>query len=108
MPLSEHEERQLQEIARRLSQDDPQFVATVSNENVARMQLRRLRWAVAGFFVGLGLLLGLSFHFALGVIGFAVMLASVLLGARAGRTLGSSPLRVVEELRRGSRGRGRS
>ncbi len=89
MPLSEHEERALEEIARHLSEDDPKFVATVSNASPTRVHLRRLRWAAAGFVVGLLLLLGLTFHLLFGLAGFALMLASVVVAVGAIRRLAS-------------------
>ncbi|MBW3576477.1 MAG: DUF3040 domain-containing protein [Actinobacteria bacterium] len=100
MPLSEHEERMLQEIARQLSEEDPKFVATVANTTPARLHLRRLRWSVIGFLVGLVTLLGLTFHLVLGMVGFALMFTSVLVGAGAVRGLGSGPGGVIDELRR--------
>lgn len=90
MPLSEHEERALEEIARHLSEDDPKFVATVSNSSPTRVHMRRLRWAAAGFVVGLLLLLGLTFHLAFGLIGFAMMFTSVVVAVGAARRLVSS------------------
>ncbi len=100
MPLSEHEERALAEIARRLSEEDPRFVATVSQTTVGRVQRRRLRLAVLGAVVGFITLLGLTFHIALGVIGFALMLASVVVGARAMRSLHESDEDPLSALRR--------
>lgn len=99
MPLSEHEERALEEIARRLSEEDPKFVATVSSSTVTRLHLRRVRRAVIGFLVGLLTLLGLTFHFAFGLIGFTVMLASLIYGAQALRNVGGVSA-VVDEIRR--------
>lgn len=92
MPLSEHEERALEEIARRLSEEDPSLAATVSNTTVASVELRRLRWSVIGFVVGLLLLLSLVVHLALGLAGFALMLTSVVMGGRAVRKLGARAL----------------
>lgn len=95
MPLSEHEERALQEIARHLSEDDPKFVATVSNASPVRVHMRRLRWAAVGFVAGLVLLLGLTFHILFGLVGFGLMLTSVVVAVGAIRRLtsgGSDPL----------------
>lgn len=108
MALSEHEERALEEIARRLAEDDPKFVATVANTSPARVQLRRLWWAAFGFVVGLVTLLGLTFHLAFGVVGFLTMLASVLVAAGAVRSLGSAGGDVVAQLRRSLSRRDRS
>ena len=100
MPLSEHEERALAEIERRLYEDDPRFVATVSTTTVARVHLRRVRLSALGFVVGLILLLGLTFNLAFGVAGFALMLVSVIAGASAIRALSAGGGVLAEELRR--------
>jgi hypothetical protein len=102
MPLSEHEERALQEIARQLSEEDPKFVETVSNTTVARVQRRRLRLAIAGFVLGLLTLFGLIIHLAFGVVGFALMLASVVYGYQALRALSVESGDPISQLRRPS------
>lgn len=99
MPLSENEERALEEIARHLSEEDPQFVATVSNTTVTGMHLKRVRRAVIGFVLGLLLLFGLVVHFLFGLTGFALMLTSVVYGARALRAAGG-PRDILTEIRR--------
>ncbi|MBW3662174.1 MAG: DUF3040 domain-containing protein [Actinobacteria bacterium] len=81
MPLSEHEERILAEIERRLTEDDPRFIERT--RRVAAADGARLRWSVAGFVVGLLLLFGLTFHIGFGFVGFALMLVSVIVGVRA-------------------------
>ena len=100
MPLSEHEERALAEIERGLYEDDPRFVATVSTTTVARVHLRRVRLAVGGFILGLVLLLGLTFNLAFGVVGFALMLVSLVAGATAIRALSAGGSALADELRR--------
>lgn len=91
MPLSEHEERVLAEMERRLVQDDPRFVART--ERAAQRAdraggpltgtTRRIRRASVGIVVGIACLLGLTFQLALGVVGFALLLVSLydLVGA---------------------------
>ncbi len=100
MPLSEHEKRVLDEIARHLSEEDPKFVENVESTTATRLHLRRLRWALVGFLLGLGSLLGITFDFAFGVAGFAIMLVSLLFAARAIRELGSGVYGLVTELGR--------
>ncbi len=85
MPLSEHEERVLAEMERRLATDDPRFVARTDRavQKVDRASspmassTRRLRRSIVGIVVGIGCLLGLTFHIALGVVGFALLLVSI-------------------------------
>ncbi len=100
MPLSEHEKRVLEEIARHLSEEDPKFVENVASTTATRLHLRRLRWALVGIFLGLATLLGITFHFAFGVAGFAIMLVSLLFAARALRGLGSGIFGLVAQLGR--------
>lgn len=100
MPLSEHEKRALEEIARHLSEEDPRFVENVASTTATRLHLRRLRWALAGFLLGLVTLLGITFHFAFGVAGFAIVLVSLLFAGGAIRGLGSGVFGLVAELGR--------
>lgn len=100
MPLSEHEKRVLDEIARHLSEEDPKFVENVESTTATRLHLRRLRWALVGFLLGLATLLAITFHFAFGVAGFAIMLVSLLFAASAIRGLGSGVYGLVAELGR--------
>lgn len=78
MPLSEHEQRILAEIERRLAEEDPRFVERTRRANDDGDRFRRLRWAVLGALVGFVTLFGLTFHFAFGVVGFTLMLFSVV------------------------------
>ncbi len=100
MPLSEHEKRVLDEIARHLSEEDPKFVENVASTTATRLHLRRLRWSLVGFFLGLATLLGITFHFAFGMAGFAMMLVSLLFAAGAIRGLGSGAVGLVAQLGR--------
>ncbi|MDX1512098.1 MAG: DUF3040 domain-containing protein [Nitriliruptorales bacterium] len=83
MGLSEHEQKILDEIERHLAEDDPRFMQRAQRVSSARFGSRRLVGAAVGLVVGLVLLLGLTFHIAFGLAGFAVMFASVVVGATA-------------------------
>lgn len=85
MGLSEHEQKILDEIERHLAEDDPRFVQRAERVSVRRLGPARLVWPVVGFVLGLVLLLGLTFHIAFGLAGFAVMFASIVVGATAWR-----------------------
>lgn len=102
MPLSDEEERALQEIARHLSEEDPKLVATVSNTTVSGVNRRRLRYAIGGFIAGFVLLLGLVLHLALAVVGISLMFLSVLVGARAVKVLSEEGGDPLSQLRRRS------
>ena len=76
MPLSEHEQRQLEQIEQALYTEDPKFVHAVRSSDPRVHYKRRAFQAVAGFVLGVGLLLGgvISQYIWVGVAGFIVML----------------------------------
>jgi hypothetical protein len=86
MPLSEHEQRILAEIERRLLEEDPKFAHQVGSSFRAHLG-RRLKLAVAGFVLGLIVVISSTFFesVAVGVAGFVVMLACVFLFVRTMR-----------------------
>ena len=82
MPLSDHEQRILAEIERRLLEEDPKFAHQVGSSFRAHLA-RRLKLAVAGFILGLiVLVVGFVNYVALGVAGFVIMLVSVFVFVR--------------------------
>jgi Protein of unknown function (DUF3040) len=86
MPLSEHEQRILAEIERRLLEEDPKFAHQVGSSFRAHLG-RRLKLAVAGFILGLIVVISSTFleNVAVGVAGFVIMLACVFLFVRTMR-----------------------
>jgi hypothetical protein len=86
MPLSEHEQRILAEIERRLLEEDPKFAHQVGSSFRAHLG-RRLKLAVAGFVVGLIVVISSTFfeNVAIGVAGFVIMLTCVFLFVRTMR-----------------------
>jgi Protein of unknown function (DUF3040) len=86
MPLSEHEQRILAEIERRLLEEDPKFAHQVGSSFRAHLG-RRLKLAVAGFVVGLIIVISSTFFesVAVGVAGFVLMLCCVFLFVRTMR-----------------------
>jgi uncharacterized membrane protein YedE/YeeE len=115
MPLNDNEQKILEEIERRLSEEDPRLVEQVSRTDLHRHAWGRMKMAIAGFVVGLLLILlvGLSPWIAAG--GFVLMTLSALLAYRyAGRlgddsvapgTFGGIAARVAGRLRRPAPGR---
>ena len=89
MPLSEHEQRLLDQIERALSAEDPKFASTVRSSDLKTHHLRRLR--SAGLFLVLGLVLLLTGAVAaiwpLGVVGFVVMVFAGMRAASVARAL---------------------
>jgi hypothetical protein len=80
VPLSEHEQRQLDQIEQALRADDPRFAHAVQAADPRVHYKRRVVAAAAGFVIGVGLLLaGVVINvIPIAVAGFAVMLASSL------------------------------
>ncbi|WP_028647743.1 DUF3040 domain-containing protein [Nocardiopsis sp. CNT312] len=91
MPLSEHEQRMLDQIEQALYAEDPKFANTVRHTNPAVHYKRWIIKAVLGFFIGVvlllaGLLIGNPvMQVIISVTGFLTMLACVLWGANAWR-----------------------
>jgi hypothetical protein len=82
MPLSEHEQRILAEIERRLLEEDPKFAHQVGSTFRAHLS-RRLKLAALGFVIGLVVLVaGFAKNTGLGVAGFVIMLLSIAEFAR--------------------------
>jgi hypothetical protein len=97
MPLSEHEQRLLEQIERDLYADDPKLVSTVRSINPRTYALRRLWRSTAMFVVGLGVLVAAvvinsgAVSIILGLLGFIVMLLAALRGSSDLRRLGGRP-----------------
>ncbi len=83
MPLSEQEQRLLEEMERGLYQNDADFVATVSSHD----SRPNYRWIVIGILVGIlgivGIIAGVASRLTVvGIIGFAIMFVGVLLALK--------------------------
>ncbi|HKE98562.1 MAG TPA: DUF3040 domain-containing protein [Actinomycetes bacterium] len=82
MPLSEHEQRILAEIERRLLEEDPKFAQQVGSSFRAHLA-RRMRLAVAAFLLGLVVVIfGFTQNPYLALAGAAIMVGSILVFAR--------------------------
>lgn len=93
MPLSEDEERILQEIAQRFYEDDPGFAREVSETTLYRHTVRRMKWSVVGLVAGaVFLVASLSTSYLLSFTGFLVMLVCALVFERNLRKLGRAGL----------------
>jgi hypothetical protein len=80
MPLSEHEQRMLEQIEKALYAEDPKFAHSVRARDPRVHYRRRVILAVIGFLLGVGLLVAgiIMKYIPLGVAGFLVMLTSAM------------------------------
>lgn len=80
MPLSEHEQRLLEQMEKALYAEDPKFATSLRSTGGAASR-SRAALGVLGILVGLGVVLaGMALPMAaLGVVGFVVMLAGAVL-----------------------------
>lgn len=93
MPLSEHEQRQLEQIEQALYADYPKLAQAVRARDPRVHYKRRMLGAAAGFVVGIGVLLtGViikRFFPWIAVGGFVVMLACAMWALSSWRHMGS-------------------
>jgi Protein of unknown function (DUF3040) len=102
MPLSEDEQRILKEIEENLSATDPKLVQQVSDTTLYRHAARVIKWSAFGFVAGLVLMiLTFTSTLVLGVVGFAVMLASALAIEHNLRKLGRAGIESLTGSMRG-------
>jgi ABC-type bacteriocin/lantibiotic exporter with double-glycine peptidase domain len=97
MPLTPHEERILEEIEKRLAEEDPRLVESVSKASVASHALRRIRWGLIGFVLGFVLLLLFATSVWFAVAGFVLMLVSGLVVYQYLKRMGRDQLRSQGE-----------
>ena len=85
MPLSDHEQRLLDQIEQALYADDPKFASAVRSGRGGWRARRLLALAILGVLAGLALVLvGLiSTVIVLSIIGFVLVVASCALGLQA-------------------------
>lgn len=88
MPLSDREQQILSDIEARLREEDPKFAKTVSTTTVSSQARRQIKLAAAGLALGFLLMLAFIVEFWLGVVGFALMLASAVYGGNMLKRLG--------------------
>jgi Protein of unknown function (DUF3040) len=102
MPLSEHEQKILAELEESLSKQDPRFAKSVRETNVYSHGARRVRRGVAGFVLGLVVLIAFfSQSVYVGLMGVALMFASAVVVERNARRLGRAGWRDITQVRSG-------
>ncbi len=107
MPLSEHEQRLLDQIERQLYADDPKFASAVRSHDLKSHLIRRVKRFAALLVVGLAALVAGAIirNVVVGVAGFLLMLAAALVIARGLQRL-SRGEGTGREGKGGGRGRG--
>jgi Protein of unknown function (DUF3040) len=98
VPLSDHEQRLLEQIERALYAEDPKFASTVSSTDLRTHARRRVRRAIVLVVLGMvALLAGVMVpSTALGVAGFCIMLgAAGYAASQYKRASGRPDLRVA-------------
>jgi hypothetical protein len=106
VPLSEHEQRLLEQMERALYAEDPKFASVLRGSDLRGRYRRRAYLGVAGVVVGLALLpIGVAGKILpLSVLGFLIMLGSAILAVTSWRKApapGDAPAAAAA----GSRGR---
>ncbi|WNI15133.1 DUF3040 domain-containing protein [Actinacidiphila sp. ITFR-21] len=90
MPLSEHEQRMLEQMERALYAEDPKFASALEGNGLRTYTHRRVYLAGAGFLIGIGLLMGgmVAKQPWVSVVGFLVMLGCAVVAVTGWRRLG--------------------
>lgn len=96
MPLTPHEQRILEEIEKRLAEEDPRLVESVARASVTSHALRRIRWGIAGFVLGFVLLTLFTINVWTALAGFVIMLGSGLMVYTYLKRMGRDQLRSIE------------
>ncbi|WP_406860435.1 DUF3040 domain-containing protein [Streptomyces sp. HUAS MG47] len=104
MPLSEHEQRMLEQMERALYAEDPKFATALEGSGLRTYTRRRVYQAVAGFLVGIALLMAgmVAQQWWISVVGFLVMLGCAVLAVTGWR---NAPKRGEQPAGRGHRQR---
>jgi Flp pilus assembly protein TadB len=97
MPLSEHEQRILDEIEQRLAEEDPRLADQVARTSLYSHLARRIRLATLAFLAGFIMLMLFSIALWVAGVGFAVMLLSALLVYRYLKQLGKDQVRAIQQ-----------
>lgn len=93
MPLSDHEQRLLEQIERALYAEDPKFATTVRSTDLKRHYKRRVIKGAVLFALGMAVLLGgtVSKVIPVGVAGFLLMVGGALVAVAGWKRLTGSP-----------------
>ena len=100
MPLSEHEQRLLEQMEQQLSVEDPKFANAMRGSAARAKARRRMVLGALGVLIGLGLVLlgvarGGAAGLTLGIAGFALMVAGAWLAVTPPRRQAPGPIGTV-------------
>jgi predicted histidine transporter YuiF (NhaC family) len=96
VPLSEDEERILNQIERRFHEHDPESARRLQETTLPRYLRRNCAWGLAGFVVGLVILLAaFASSWVLGIVGFVVMTVSAVVVVQNVRRMGRHGLSLL-------------
>ena len=98
MPLSEHEQRLLEQMERALYAEDPKFATSLRSASGTRAARGRAALGVLGVLVGLGVVLSgvATSMIALGIVGFVLMLVGSVV-AYSAFTARPAPAEAAEQ-----------
>ena len=104
MPLSEDEQRILQEIEQQFYEHDPALAGEIGSTTLYKHAGRNLKWAAFGFVAGFALLIAtFATNLLVGFVGFLVMLICAFLFERNLRKLGRAGWQqMTESMRAGN------
>ena len=113
MPLSEHEQRLLEQMEKALYAEDPKLASTLRGSSLRPADRRRLILGILGIVAGMGLLLAgvMTPIWGFGVVGFLVMLIGAWYAIRrpaaaAAGTAGTTTGRTTANRPKAPRGSG--
>src|SRR4030095_10085954 len=101
MPPSEHEQQILEEIDKRLAEEDPRLVEAVSRTSLYTHLARRIKWSLlaflAGFLMLMVFLVVVPDQLWVAATGFGVMLAGAVLIYRYLKQLTLDQMRAMQQ-----------
>jgi hypothetical protein len=97
MPLNDHEQKILDEIERRLAEEDPKLVEQVGRTDLYTHLARRIRISAIAFLLGFVALLLFAVSLAVAAAGFVTMVLSALLIYRYLGQLGRDQIRAMQQ-----------
>jgi len=100
VPLSEDEQRILQEIEQQFYEHDPHLAREVGSTTLYRHAGRNLKWSVAGFILGLVVVVAFLQNLLIAFAGFVIMLGCALIFERNLRKMGRAGWQQMTETMR--------